>query len=156
MSTMRTRPIVKQDHDQRRRELVADLRALSTARGGWADASAAQTRPAILRQIAALTAECVPPGTDRLVAVDSDTALAAAIALHTGIPYAVLSTSPAATIGQLYPSEAVAVVGYEPSNAGRAVDALHDRQVRVNVTIAVVPGTGTADVTVLGATGGER
>ncbi|WP_326834600.1 hypothetical protein VSH64_06690 [Amycolatopsis rhabdoformis] len=70
---------------RRRAELGADLRAVG--------AGAFATRPSILRRAAAVLAQDLPTATDRLVTTgDTDAvALTTALALHTGLPFAVVA-----------------------------------------------------------------
>jgi len=112
------------EHDvvnRTRRELVDELAADLAATGGphsrAISIAAVHTRPALLRQLARLVAEQLPGPVDRIVALESDTVMATAVALHTGIPFATVEADPhgatdeATMRGELYPGEDVVVVG---------------------------------------------
>ncbi|NWF29757.1 hypothetical protein HW130_26455 [Streptomyces sp. PKU-EA00015] len=89
--------------ERRRSELRADLFAAARqagprssthphgvpAPGHTVDPYALHTRPTILRRLAVLLAHELPARLDRLVAADrADTPLVTAVALHTGLPFA--------------------------------------------------------------------
>ncbi|MGW4487239.1 hypothetical protein ACWEOE_25755 [Amycolatopsis sp. NPDC004368] len=84
------------DAGRRRAELRADLAAIGPA---------FTTRPSILRRAAALLADELPTATDRLVTTATADAVAVttALALHTGLPFAV-------DAGQVHRGDRVAVV----------------------------------------------
>ncbi|MGW6659691.1 hypothetical protein [Rhodococcus sp. NPDC055024] len=108
-------------------ELAAELAATGGSHSRAISVAAVHTRPALLRQVARLLAEQLTGPVDRIVASESDTAMATAVALHTGIPFAtvdadrreiarlkehVTDAADEATVrGELYPGEDVVVVG---------------------------------------------
>jgi hypothetical protein len=106
---------VLRDTGRRRSELLADIRAVAgvpvgaTADPDPALGDAVQTRPAILRRLAALLAQELPPAIDRLLgSADRAAPLVTALALHTGLPFALVGDGNVR--GELYPGERVAVV----------------------------------------------
>lgn len=108
-------PLVRQDAQGRRNGLAADLRAF-TDRAGSLDVTAIQSFPAVLRRLAALLSEHIPSGTDRLVAAPGDTPLVTALALHTGIPFALIDNTNV-TMGELHTAEKVIVVQVATTDA---------------------------------------
>lgn len=130
-------PAVLQDEVERRHDLVADISALSTRH--WLDASALQSRPAILRRLASLLAHVLPSGIDRLVArASTDAPLATAVALHSGISFALLDNDGHVVLGDLYPSEKVVLV----ETLAATVQGFD--QYRLGATGAILIGVGTA------------
>ncbi|MHB1171207.1 MAG: hypothetical protein ACYCZY_01685 [Lacisediminihabitans sp.] len=114
-------PAVLQDEAERRNELVADISASTTSASP--DASALQSRPAILRRLASLLAHVLPSGVDRLVARASvDAPLATAVALHSGLSFALLDDDGRVVLGDLYPSERVVLVETLPVPGGQELD----------------------------------
>lgn len=106
-------PSVVQLPDDRRSSLAADLRAYGRVDTDIAARDAALTRPSVLRRVAEQLALLVPAGTDRLVAGEGDAALATAVAIHSGIPFALVrsgSSGRAGIRGELHPSERVVVI----------------------------------------------
>ncbi|HET6356867.1 hypothetical protein [Streptomyces sp.] len=151
------------DPVQRRSELLADLfaaayradpNAFRTHRdhapvtGGTFDPYALQTRPTILRRLAALLADELPGRLDRLVAADSaDAPLTTAVALHTGLPFALAAPrdtpgggTGAALYGEIHRGERVAVLtavtagGHSAVRTAELVRA-HGAQVTVVLTV---------------------
>lgn len=106
-------PVVVQDAHERRQDLVADVLALVAS--GALDAAALQSRPAILRRLAAAAAHALPTGTDRLVARVADAPLATAVALYTGVPFALMDDAGTLVLGDLHPSERVVLVETLPA-----------------------------------------
>jgi orotate phosphoribosyltransferase len=145
-------PVVVQDPDARRDDLAADLRALAD-RSGSLDAFMALSRPSILRRLARLVAERLPVGIDRLVGSHGrDDILVGAVALHTGIPFAVLDDSSGDVLGELHASENVAVVSAGGTDdAPLARERLEELRVHTATTVTVFGGAGAsaADGTVL-------
>jgi orotate phosphoribosyltransferase len=121
-------------------ELRRDLIAVGLDGHGTIDVDAVQTRPALLRQIAALAAAHVPATIARLVAATADAPLATALALHTGLPFALLDDT-VTRHGELYPSEQVVAVATldVPDVVTGTVELIG---AHVHATIAVV-ATGT-------------
>jgi adenine/guanine phosphoribosyltransferase-like PRPP-binding protein len=135
------------DPAQRLRELRSDLfaagyRTAPTSgvsgdagergeRGEWGqlpdlDPYAFCTRPTVLRGLAAHLAELLTERLDRLVAADSSAVpLTSAVALHTGLPFAVAdSTSPiAGTYGEIHRGERVIVIAAVTTSGSGAVAA---------------------------------
>jgi hypothetical protein len=135
-----TPPNIVQDCAVQRQDLAADLKALTESGAAYPDAPAALNRPAVLRRLAAALAQRVPAGTDRLVALSGrDTALATAISLHTGIPFALVDLPACAVIGELHPSERSVIVGYDQdADEDRALDILTVAGVRPTLLLFVV------------------
>ena len=112
--TASTPPTVLQDEAERRHDLVADISALMT--NGTLDSSSLQSRPAILRRLAALLAQVLPPGVDRLMSRASiDAPLATAVALHSGVSFALLDDDGRVLLGDLHPSERVVLIETLPT-----------------------------------------
>ncbi|MFJ4261998.1 hypothetical protein ACIPYU_06115 [Paenarthrobacter nicotinovorans] len=115
-------PSIIQDRDEQRRDLAADLKALQPPTGGHATASVALQRPAILRRIADALAPGIPAGTDRLIAgAGTDSTLAAALSLHTGIAFALVDLPGQTVIGELHRSERTVLVSYETETSENKV-----------------------------------
>lgn len=115
-----------------RAQLTADLRALRGVGGQDPHPRDVFTRPAVLRRLARVMAQHVPPGTDRLVALEGgDSPLAAAVALTTGVPF-VLVDGEDAPFGELHAAEQVVVIAADESRRDRAARAAHD----VGATVA--------------------
>lgn len=130
-------PAVVQDRDARRDDLAADLRAL-TDRSGNVDAFMVLSRPSVLRRLARLIAEHLPVGIDRLVGSrGQDDALACAVSLHTGIPFAVIDPSSGTVFGELHTSEAVAVVCTRQAGARPVQELIEELGVRTALTVSV-------------------
>lgn len=112
--TASTPPTVLQDEAERHHDLVADISALMT--NGTLDSSSLQSRPAILRRLAALLAQVLPPGVDRLMSRASiDAPLATAVALHSGVSFALFDDDGRVLLGDLYPSERVVLIETLPT-----------------------------------------
>ena len=135
-----TPPNIIQDPAERREDLAADIRALTPPDAAAPDASAALNRPSVLRRIAAELAPRVPAGTDRLVARSGrDTALATAISLHTGIPFALVDLPSGVVIGELHPSDRSVLLGYRPdSDENLALEVLAAAGVRPKLVLSVL------------------
>ncbi|GAA4057364.1 hypothetical protein [Nonomuraea soli] len=111
-------PLDVQSIEVRRAELRQDVVNAVVRQSGRLELSAMLTRPSILRRMASLLAAHVPPGTDRLVCSPGSLPLAAALALETGVPFAVLGDVP---MGDLFPGEkAVLVVAVVSTGASAA------------------------------------
>jgi hypothetical protein len=121
-----TPPAIIQDSAEQRQDLAADLKALQSPTGGHAKATIALQRPAILRRLADALAPGIPAGTDRLIAqAGTDSTLAAALSLHTGIAFALVGLPERTVIGELHRSERTVLVGYEPgTNENKLLDVL--------------------------------
>ncbi|MEV4330998.1 orotate phosphoribosyltransferase [Streptomyces sp. NPDC049597] len=118
------------DPERRRSELRADLFAAARpagprpsthddgapAPGHTVDPYALHTRPTILRRLAALLADELPARLDRLVAADrADTPLVTAVALHTGLPFALAGKGPGTEggtglLGEVHRGERITVL----------------------------------------------
>jgi len=102
-------PTVQRSESERHGDLAADILALVTH--GVSNASTLQSRPAILRRLAAFVAGSLPAGIDRLVALAvTEAPLATAVSLHSGVPFALLDREGVAVLGDCYPSERVVLV----------------------------------------------
>jgi orotate phosphoribosyltransferase len=114
------------DPHRRRSELINDLLAAAGdgARPGTIVPDAFVTRPSILRRLAALLAEDLPVGLDRLGAADeAGLALTTALALHTGLPYAVLAEEGKDVVGEIHRGERLAVIDAVTTTGARALRA---------------------------------
>jgi orotate phosphoribosyltransferase len=113
---------------ERLAELRADLVAASWRTGSQlVDADLFLTKPTILRRLAAILVERVPPDTDRLVAREPNAAvLGAALALATGLPLVVarLSGADLECVGELHPGERALVVESVVDTGGSAERAV--------------------------------
>lgn len=130
------------DPDQRRAELLADILAIAGS-GDGIDAAAFQTRPSVLRRIATLIAEALPDRFDRLVTDPAGVAVTTALALYTGLPFAVFRPSDVDTIvdGDVHRGEQVTVV--EPvivtgTARARLIDRIHTEGARVAGVVGVI------------------
>ena len=112
--TATTPPAVIQSRDERLSDLASDLRAAGGYRSDGTPA-AALSRPAILGRIGALLSSSVPPGTDRIVCIQEDTLIGAAVSLHTGVPLVVVRDNET-NIGELHSTENVVGVGYSEAS----------------------------------------
>ncbi|MGV8876679.1 MAG: hypothetical protein ACOH1K_04115 [Rhodoglobus sp.] len=102
-------PTVQRSESERHSDLAADISALVVH--GVSQASTLQSRPAILRRLAASVASSLPAGIDRLVArADTEASLVTAVSLHSGVPFALLDHEGAVVMGDCYPSERVVMV----------------------------------------------
>jgi hypothetical protein len=104
-------PAVTRSDDEEREDLIRDLEALREPGQEHPSASAACTKPAILRRLAGRAARQVGADTDRLVAAVQDGPLAAAVSLHTGVPFALVDGSEVVA-GDLHRGERVVFVAY--------------------------------------------
>lgn len=151
--SMSNPPAVVQDAHERRHDLVADVLALVTR--GALDASALQSRPAILRRLAAAAAQALPGGTDRLAARVADAPLATAVALYTGVPFALIGDRGAVILGDLHPSERVVLVETLPAQNASSTPEV-SRQLSqsgadcLGIVTAVVPRTHGGEVDSIG------
>lgn len=110
-------------------ELAADLNAAAlrsetSPNPPSVDVPSVHSRPSILRRLAALLAEQLPPGIDRLVGTEADAPLVTAVALHCGLPFALATGATAGSggfRGDVFPFERVALV--ETVSPGGAVSA---------------------------------
>lgn len=143
-----TRPSREQD-DELRRDILAvavPRHPDPSAPDGGLDPDAVLSRPTLLRRIAGRAATHVRPGTDRVVAAERDAALATALALHTGLPLALLAPTsehtPAPPRGELHPLERVVLLACVATD----LPALHASCTGHGVSV-------TAAVSVLGCPG---
>jgi orotate phosphoribosyltransferase len=133
--------------DERLAELRADIVAAAWRTGDQlVDADLFLTKPTILRRLAAILADRVPPDTDRLVSREPNAAvLGAALALATGLPLVVAHQSPSVPAlhceGELHPGERALVVESVVDTGGsaeQAVRALLRRSAEVVGVLAAV------------------
>ncbi|WP_148040191.1 hypothetical protein [Cryobacterium tepidiphilum] len=138
-------PAVAQDRASHRDDLAADLRALADRRGD-VDAFMILSRPSILRRLARMIAETLPVGIDRLVGSHGqDDALVSAVALHTGIPFAVVDTASGAVHGELHVSEKVAIVRTRrAAGEGTLEQRLEELGAHVVTSVSVLAAESTA------------
>lgn len=105
------------------------------------------TRPTLLRRIAAMLARYVPATADRLIAETCDAPLAAAVALHTGLPFALVAPAAGGVLprrsvrGELYPSERVVAVSLLAPTTS-LIDTARLLGVHVLAEVAVVGHAG--------------
>lgn len=136
-------PVVHQEQQEHAHQLVEDLQALAATPGASPHPATVQSRPAILRRLAALAATYVPAGTDRLIAHPDDTALVTAVALHTGIPFVLIDTT-GSTTGELHPQEAVVLVQFSSDgHEAETVELLTRKPTTVRGIISVLGNTAT-------------
>lgn len=142
-------PTVERERARWRAELLADLAAMMRAAQTHPAAAAVYSRPAVLARLAALVAEFLPPGTDRLVGAERDAVLLAAVSLHSGIALGVLDDAAAV----VHPGEDVVLLAYDDERPGAAIAKAakgHGLTVLRLVTLfSTRPSSGDA-VTVLG------
>jgi orotate phosphoribosyltransferase len=156
-------------------QLGRDLVAASYLRGDFVLSSGArssfyfdkylfETKPAIMRRVAAALAELVPAGIDRLAGPElGAVALATAVSLETGIPFVIVrkeskdyATSKIVE-GEINPGERVLVVEDVITSAGEALKAaarLEGIGVEVAGIVAVLDReqTGAANIAAAGYT----
>lgn len=132
--------------DELRRDILAVAvpgGSHSPPTGDGLDRDAILSRPTLLRRIAARAAAHVRPGTDRLVTGERDAALGAALALHTGLPLALLNPTSGGEAdpprGELHRLERVVLLAC----VGTDLPALHASSTARGVSV-------TAAVSVLG------
>ncbi|MFG3697225.1 orotate phosphoribosyltransferase [Micromonospora sp. NPDC047620] len=150
-----------QNRHQRWLELARDLRAAACLPGEFTLAPAGpidvyidvflfETRPTILRRMAALMADLVDATTDRLAGRAEVAPLVTALSLETGLPFAVVPTPaagdrPTQIEGELHAGERVVLVEdviMSGSRATTAVHALRDRGAVVPAVLAAVDRSG--------------
>ncbi|KUL55371.1 hypothetical protein ADL22_00270 [Streptomyces sp. NRRL F-4489] len=124
-------PAVFLTPEQRLAELRADILA-AAGRAGTSpsepavDPYAFQTQPAILRRLADVLAGRLPATLDRLVAAGPvGVALTAAVALHTGLPYAVLLPGAPASSDSASPATASPATAFRTTLHGEIHRAEH-------------------------------
>lgn len=136
-----------------RAELRADIAAVAGPAGGDEAAYAMQTHPAILRRVAALLAEELPAALDRVVAAEPvATPLATAVALHTGLPFALADLGETGAVtwhGELRAGETVAVLDLTLATAHRIAQAVHARHAEVTGLYSVLGKENPAAALVL-------
>ncbi|MHA4819597.1 hypothetical protein ACXZ65_35175 [Streptomyces aculeolatus] len=121
-------PRAFQSAQQRSAELYADILAVAPHGDGRVDIEAVQCRPSILRRTAALLAEVLPHGTDRLVCTTPQgLATTTALALHTGLPFATVTGTgdDARLTGEAHPGEHTVVVVPLTGTAQDAAPPVH-------------------------------
>ncbi len=94
-----------------RDDLLADLRSLLRADDTHPPSGAIFPRPSILSRLAAIAAERIPPGADRLIGCSDDAILLAAVSLHSGIPLVCGGTS--SLIGTMHAGEGAVLIAYD-------------------------------------------
>lgn len=134
---------IRRDRREQMCELVADMAATAILDDQRVDTVAMHTRPTLLRRIAGLIAEQLPPGIDRILGTTVDTPLAVAVSLHTGIPFTTVDLdssvehSDKQVHGELYPGEDVALVAMTTSTPAAQLRE-HLAGLRIGVPVSVV------------------
>lgn len=136
-------PAVFLEPARRTSELRADILAAATTSGRTdLDPYAYLTQPTVLRRLAADLAAALPTGCDRLITqVSAGLPLAAAVSLHTGLPFAAFDTDTAHLHGEVHQGESVAVIhpGAPDTPAARTVAAdATARGARVSTVLTVL------------------
>lgn len=152
-------PQVLQKAEVRRRELAADIVAAAYLRGEFVLSSGArssfyfdkylfETKPTVLRRLAAVLAERVPAAAERLAGpVLGAVTLSAAVSLETGLPFVIVRKSAkgygtGSTIeGELHAGEHVLLLEDVVSTGGEAIAAarkLRDAGAEVLGVLAVI------------------
>ncbi|MBI2756245.1 MAG: orotate phosphoribosyltransferase [Chloroflexi bacterium] len=134
-------PQLVRPREERLAELGRDITSAAYLRGDFVLSSGArsryyfdkylfETKPSILRRIAAFLAEMVPPRTDRIAGTElGAVALAAALSLEIGLPFVIVKKQPKgyatsrAVEGELYPGDRVIVVEDIITTATQAIRA---------------------------------
>jgi len=133
---LRETSALKHDPQAVRDGLRDDLRALAPP-GGVPDYWDVVTRPALLRRLAMLLAEHVDADADRIVASGKDAALATAVALHTGVPFAIIASG-STVHGELHGSERACWIEFQADPAtSELLQAVRDRDVRIGARLSV-------------------
>lgn len=142
----------RQQDDELRRDILAVAvpgHPDPSAPHGGLDADAILSRPTLLRRIAGRAAAHVRPGTDRLVAGERDAALATALALHTGLPVALLvpatERTAASPRGELHPLERVVLLACLAGDLPGLHASCSGRGVGVAAAVAVLGGSQPRD-----------
>jgi orotate phosphoribosyltransferase len=135
-------PRAFQSDDTRREEVCRDLIAAAYQQGTFLLSSGEEsqhyfdkylfeTRPTILRRLASLMAEMVPPDVDRLVGCElGGVPLTVALSLETGIPYVVIRDLasarrvPARVVGEIHADEKVLIIEDVVATGARAVETV--------------------------------
>lgn len=131
-------PAVFLEPARRHSELHADILAAASGRTGL-DAYAYLTQPTILRRLAADLAAALPAGCDRLITqAPAGLPLAAAVSLHTGLPFAALDTDTAHLHGEVHQGESVAVLHPDTPAARTVAAAATARGARVSTVLTVL------------------
>lgn len=143
-------PRAFQSARQRSAELYADILAVASTGDGRVDIEAVQCRPSILRRTAALFAEVLPHGTDRLVCTPRGIAATTALALHTGLPFATVTGAgdDARLTGEAHAGEHTVVVMPLTGTAQDAAPPVHaalTAGMRVSCVLSVL-GPGDSSV----------
>jgi hypothetical protein len=125
-------------------ELAQDLAALKAGTPGsvarWA------CRPAVLRRVALMLAAGIPAEATRVIAVgEGGMAVAAAVALTAGLPFAVLGDNEV-DFGEAHGSEDVALVATNHADLAAAVSWCHERRIQIVRAQAVFAPPGTASL----------
>jgi hypothetical protein len=96
-------------------------------------------RPTVLRRLASVLAPLVPTGVDRLVEGGADGGvLAGALALETGIPFALLGSTEDVR-GEVHPGESVLVLGVRcDTGLSRTARLMSEQDVRVAAGLTVL------------------
>lgn len=137
--------IDSRDDAEARSQLLVDLDALAPAPGRAPAAADVFTRPSLLRRLARRLAVHVPAGTDRLLVPSlADAPLGAALALATGLPFAIPGADGDA-YGETHGSERVAVLAFVQGDLPDLAERAADRRMVVAARLAVLPSEGPPD-----------
>lgn len=130
-----------QDDDERRAELARDIVSAGYLRGDFVLSSGErssyyfdkylfETKPTVLRRLAALLTDLVPGDVDRLAGPElGAVAITAALSLETGLPFVIVRRAPKgygtdrAIEGELHAGERILLVEDVVSTGGQAVRA---------------------------------
>lgn len=139
--------LIHRPREERLAELARDIGAAAYLKGDFVLSSGIrssfyldkylfETKPGILRRIASLLADLLPPETERIAGPELGAVpIATAVALETGLPFVIVSKDPKAhgiehlVEGDLYPGERVTVVedvvstGSQATRAARQIGA---------------------------------
>jgi orotate phosphoribosyltransferase len=133
--------LISQPQDERRQELARDIVGAAYLRGDFVLSSGVrstyyfdkylfETRPSILRRIASLCVELVPPTVDRIAGPElGAVALATALSLESGLPFVIVRKSGKdygtnrLVEGELFAGESVLVIEDVISTGTQAINA---------------------------------
>jgi orotate phosphoribosyltransferase len=150
-------PLLARTREQRLAELARDVVGAAYLRGDFVLSSGVrshyffdkylfETKPSILRRIAAFLAEMIPPGADRIAGPELGAVpLATALSLEVGLPFVIIKkdakdyATTRLVEGELYPGEKVVVVEDVISTAAQAVRAA-DQITRSGAQVLLILG----------------